>query len=60
MNQLNFMGSFALTPGKFYDIGARFRKNVYERKDSWLFETEEESEFYDLRKTYSDEFNIKP
>ena len=53
-----YIGSFPLTFGRFTDLGFSFRKNSYIHKDNWLYGSEEESIFYNIKKDYLDTFNI--
>ena len=59
-NKELFFPSIPLSKGSFSDTGYRFRKNVFSRKDNWIFENEVQETFYDFLIFNSDSMNIDP
>ena len=53
-----FLGSFPMALGQTRELVYKFRKNVYERKDNWLWASEEKDYFYDIQKLGEYLFNL--
>ena len=52
------MGAFPMSLGQTRELVYKFRKNVYERKDNWLWASEEKDYFYDITKLGEYLFNL--